>query len=86
MKSKKTMLRADGFAKITRISESSIQVRVETDDFPAPLRLNGPKNRTIGWQPAGEVHYRSVPVTAVCPHSASVRGEVVREPTKPLWP
>ena len=65
MKSKKTMLGADGVVKITCISKSSIQVQVETDDFAAPLRLNGPKNRAIGWQPAGEVRYRSVPVTAV---------------------
>ena len=50
MKSKKTMLGADGVVKITRISKSSIQVRVETVDFAAPLRLNGPKNRAIIWR------------------------------------
>ncbi len=53
MKSKETVLRAVRVVRITRISGSCIQVRVETGDFAARLRLNRPNNRAIGWRAKG---------------------------------
>ena len=34
----------------TGLSESSIQRRLKSGEFPSPLRLGGPNSRSVGWR------------------------------------
>ena len=45
-----TILRIDDVVAMTGLSKATIWRRISTGDFPAQVRLGGPKSRAVGWR------------------------------------